>query len=76
MTFIDPFAAPDEIRSRIERLVRGERLAAPTLAGAIPAYYGGLTAAEISERWVMLSRSCAAVDREFYLAGAVGWASR
>lgn len=79
MTLIDPFAPPADIRVRIERLVRGESLAAAAVAqtaGTIPSYYGALTTAEISQRWLMLAQTCSPIDREFYLAGAVGWASR
>ena len=77
---LDPFASLDEIKARIERLVRGEDITtepvAAVEAGSIPYYYGAATSAEMCDRWLHMVASAKPDDQAFYIAGAIGWASR
>jgi len=70
--------APAEILERIDRILRGEEIEreVATDAGRVPMWYGSRTTQEIATLWLGWAETCADIDRSFYLAGAIGWASR
>ncbi len=74
---IDPFAPLDEIKARIDRLVKGEDITEPiATAGGVPFYYGRATTSDVAELWLRMAVTCRECDRAFYLSNAIGWASR
>ena len=69
---------PAAVRERIERLLRGEQIEREVEieAGRVPPWYGARSAAEIAALWLGWMATAAEIDRAFYQAGAIGWASR
>lgn len=69
-----------EMRDRIDRLLRGENIAAAAIeAGTIPAYYGHEHPFDAWRRmWATLSaaRTLQPYEVAFCQAGTIGWASR
>jgi len=68
-----------EIQQRIDRLLIADALPdgdqPVAVAGEIPFYYGGKTAHEVAGLWLRMAERNPD-NRAFYLAGAIGWASR
>lgn len=66
-----------EAAARVERILRGEDIAAPVfVAGTVPSWYG---AEEPWRAWLRMWQRMAPTDPRdvaFYQAGAIGWASR
>lgn len=71
---VTDFPTIDEMKTRIERVLRGEDISRPAVeAGTIPTYYG---AEHPYYAWMRMWRRMSPRDEAFYQAGAIGWGSR